>query len=99
MHTTDESCDLIVKEFMRWMSSLGSDQRVAALLMVFLAVEPHDADLFLAVQPRDRFSLSAKAMDQMAYQSIVYLSGLSSAIASGGDTLKAFEDMVQELMS
>ena len=91
MHTTDASFDLIVKEFMRWMSSLGSDQRVAALLMVFLAVEPHDADLF---------SLSAKATDQMAYQSIVYLSGLSSAIASGDSyTLKAFEDMVQESMS
>ena len=90
MHTTDASFDLIVKEFTRWMSLLGSDQRVAALLMVFLAVEPHDAD---------RFSLRAKAMDQMAYQSIVYLSGLSSAIASGGDTLKAFEDMVQESMS
>ena len=91
MHTTDASFDLIVKEFMRWMSSLGSDQRVAALLMVFLAVEPHDAD---------RFSLSAKAMDQMTYQSIVYLGGLSSAIASGdSDTLKAFEDMVQEWMS
>ena len=92
MPTTDkEVFNLIVKEFIGWLASLEPDERVAAIITIFLAVEPGDAD---------RLGLSENVMDQMTHQSIVYLSSLSCAIASGdADIFKALEAMVQEGLS